>query len=178
MDLKYQFMRQGDAGPHVRLLQLKLEQLSFTPGPIDGCFGPQTWEALTEFQQSYGLNPDGLVNKRTIQALNDATRDHKESYPWEELTYPEGGTGRSDILGDRVDEYDIIERGSGGEDVVQLQEDLAALGYPVDITGNFDELTAGALKDFQQAHGLQQTGFADRETFEMLSHAKALKDAS
>jgi N-acetylmuramoyl-L-alanine amidase len=56
-------------GDDVAELQVRLAQLGFNPGRIDGIFGPLTAGALTEFQRNCALEANGTMTKETLQAL-------------------------------------------------------------------------------------------------------------
>jgi peptidoglycan L-alanyl-D-glutamate endopeptidase CwlK len=62
-------LREGDSGPDVKALQLRLRELHFNPGEIDGLFQLATEAAVIAFQQSNGLLADGIVGPRTARAL-------------------------------------------------------------------------------------------------------------
>ncbi|GAB1510043.1 peptidoglycan-binding domain-containing protein [Actinophytocola sp. KF-1] len=53
----------------IRYLQELLIYRGFTPGRVDGDFGPKTEAAVKAFQSSRGLEDDGLVGKLTWEAL-------------------------------------------------------------------------------------------------------------
>ena len=53
-------LREGSTGPEVTKLQAKLNELGFSPGSVDGNFGPGTEAALIAFQQAKGLAADGI----------------------------------------------------------------------------------------------------------------------
>lgn len=59
----------GDRGEDVRTLQRLLRDNRFNPGPIDGVYGPQTRDAVEQFQLSRGLFANGIADAETIQAL-------------------------------------------------------------------------------------------------------------
>ena len=59
----------GSAGPEVASLQETLVGLGFDPGAVDGRFGPDTAAAVTAFQASVGLVPDGVVGADTWSAI-------------------------------------------------------------------------------------------------------------
>jgi peptidoglycan L-alanyl-D-glutamate endopeptidase CwlK len=59
----------GDSGPSVTELQNLLAAKGFSPGAIDGDFGPGTEAAVLAFQNSNGLLADGIVGPRTAIAL-------------------------------------------------------------------------------------------------------------
>src|SRR5581483_6418764 len=51
-------------------MQQRLADLGFDPGGVDGQFGPGTERAVMAFQQSKGLEPDGVAGPQTLAALN------------------------------------------------------------------------------------------------------------
>ncbi|MDC0948381.1 peptidoglycan-binding domain-containing protein [Gammaproteobacteria bacterium] len=53
----------------VREIQQRLADRGYSPGPIDGLFGPQTREAMRAFQQSESLAADGQFNDVSLQRL-------------------------------------------------------------------------------------------------------------
>lgn len=67
----------------------------------------------------------------------------------------------------------VLSYGASGEEVAQLQEKLAALGYyDGDITGSYGDLTKAAVKAFQSDFSLLQTGEADTDTREAIFAAE------
>jgi putative chitinase len=65
-------LKQGSSGPDVQDLQQKLKDLGFDPNGVDGNFGPGTKAAVIAFQQSQGLQADGMVGPATLAALQSA----------------------------------------------------------------------------------------------------------
>jgi putative chitinase len=65
-------LKQGSSGPDVRDLQQKLKALGFDPNGTDGNFGPGTRAAVVAFQQSKGLQADGIAGPATLAALQAA----------------------------------------------------------------------------------------------------------
>jgi len=65
-------LREGLSGDDVKSLQQKLKDKGFSPGAIDGDFGPGTAAAVLSFQKSEGLLADGVVGPRTAAALGFA----------------------------------------------------------------------------------------------------------
>jgi putative chitinase len=62
-------LRVGTTGADVSALQKKLVELGFDCGAESGTFGPGTQAAVTAFQRSKGLLPDGVVGPITATAL-------------------------------------------------------------------------------------------------------------
>ena len=66
-------LKQGSSGPDVQDLQQKLKGLGFDPNGVDGNFGPGTKAAVIAFQQSKGLQADGIAGPATLAALQAAS---------------------------------------------------------------------------------------------------------
>ena len=61
--------------------------------------------------------------------------------------------------------HHTVQKGDTGIEVERVQRRLTTLDfYYEDITGEYDEHTAQALKSFQKRNDLQETGIADEET--------------
>lgn len=54
---------------NIRDIQTCLKNAGFYSGNIDGVSGKQTRRAIREFQKANGLNPDGIVGKKTWELL-------------------------------------------------------------------------------------------------------------
>lgn len=65
-------LKPGDTGASVKLLQRALAHLGFTPGKVDGQYGPSTEKAVASFQRANGLTPDGVMGPKTLAALQRA----------------------------------------------------------------------------------------------------------
>ncbi|WP_419757404.1 peptidoglycan-binding protein [Acidisoma sp.] len=65
--------------------------------------------------------------------------------------------------------WPVLYRGTTGEAVAQLQQDLAAHGYPVARDGSFGPGTETALRHFQSLHGLAPDGIAGPVLWEALA---------
>jgi hypothetical protein len=65
-------LKLGDSGAQVRVLQKALARLGYSPGAIDGNYGPSTQQAVARFQAAAKLTPDGILGPQTLQALKSA----------------------------------------------------------------------------------------------------------
>ena len=129
----------------VRVLQRRLRTAGFSPGPIDGRYGPLTQAAVESFQASRHLQIDGIAGPITLTALHNT---YHSLYP---------GAG-----------YTI----SGGSPAVRvMQRRLAKAGFsPGPIDGLYGQLTAHAVARYQTAHHLPANGIADPATLTTLTH--------
>lgn len=68
-------LQSGSRGNDVTELQAALKLLGFYSGIVDGVYGQGTIAAVSRFQQSVGLSPDGVVGPATWNRLFPATPD-------------------------------------------------------------------------------------------------------
>jgi hypothetical protein len=66
--------RQAGGSGRVRVLQRRLAALGFSPGPIDGRYGPLTTQAAERFQSAHRLTVNGIIGARTLRALGTVGR--------------------------------------------------------------------------------------------------------
>ncbi|SCY69181.1 spore cortex-lytic enzyme [Alkaliphilus peptidifermentans] len=59
----------GSRGDDVREVQTRLQRWGYYDGPISSVYGPQTFEAVKDFQRANGLTVDGVVGPQTRAAL-------------------------------------------------------------------------------------------------------------
>jgi hypothetical protein len=67
-------LKPGDQGAAVKVLQRALAHLGYSPGKIDGQYGPSTVDAVTRFQRAGGLTADGILGPKTLRALSQALK--------------------------------------------------------------------------------------------------------
>ena len=61
--------KQGSKGENVKTIQTKLKNWGYYKGSVDGVFGSETKKAVISFQKKNGLTADGVVGKKTLEAL-------------------------------------------------------------------------------------------------------------
>jgi hypothetical protein len=69
-------LKPGDTGTEVETLQKALASLGYSPGKVDGDYGPSTQAAVEKFQTSAGIKADGIVGPETLKALGTALKNN------------------------------------------------------------------------------------------------------
>ncbi len=141
-------LKKGAYGPEVRNLQYVLYELGYYDGPIDGDYGDTTEDAVRAFQINNNLTPvDGVAGTKTLKKLYSGSAI--------------GAITPSGI-------YEPLKKGDKGTLVVEMQEVLASLGYLVEVSGEYDNATVTAVKNFQTRNDLYVDGKAGQETLTVL----------
>ena len=150
----------GDTADEVATIQEALTELDYYYADITGHYGRKTERAVTLFQRKYRLPQTGVADETTLAQLYLVTGH----------SVPEKAVG---TLSTSL----VLRRGSSGEAVRVLQENLTALGfYSGEITGNYGGLTQEAVRRFQRKNDLDSDGIAGRNTLGKL--AVLMGDAS
>jgi len=167
----------GYSGNSVKTIQTQLNRISRNyPGipkiaEVNGVFGVDTENAVKKFQEVFGMSPTGVVNEATWYRISYIYTSVKKLA---ELTSE--GIKQSDI--ERIYEEEL-KKGDKGKGVLSIQYYLAVIGAyyervsPVDITGNFGQMTEDSVKSFQEVFGLPQTGVVDERTWNDIYRAYA-----
>ena len=78
----------------VRGLQRRLRRAGFSPGPVDGRYGPLTEAAVARFQAAHGLSASGIAGPVTLARLARQAREHaRHGNPVAGHTQHPAGTG-------------------------------------------------------------------------------------
>ena len=156
-------LQRGDRGVQVEQVQELLIARGLLEGTVDGVYGEATVEAIMKFQESMGLDADGVCGDQTFKLLTGADIDANVE--------PVGTTGDESS---RQDDY-VIKLGSRGDDVADVQNMLIAMGFMV---GNADgvcgQATVDAIKSFQASVDLPADGVAGEQTLNALNEAAQL----
>lgn len=144
----------GSNGENVVLIQNRLNEIGYNAGTADGFFGQTTYNAVVEFQSDHGLDADGVIGESS----------------WNILFNSDAGTYRpfAGIL---------LGVGSANNDVKLVQEKLNSLGYNAGTAdGIFGTGTETAVKNYQQAKGLDSDGIVGKLTWDSLFNGSTRGD--
>ncbi|GAA0297491.1 cell wall-associated NlpC family hydrolase [Gracilibacillus halotolerans] len=126
-----EYLNYGSQHETVRVLQHKLQHLSYYDSSIDGNYGILTEYALKKFQEANGLETTGQANKQTIQQLITIEEEMLELLEQDNLPDKE------------ENEWDDV------------QESLQYFGYyEGELDGIYGPLTEKALDKFKKDRGL------------------------
>jgi peptidoglycan hydrolase-like protein with peptidoglycan-binding domain len=142
-------------------LQRRLRAGRFYPPdtPVTGYFGTITRDSLERYQRAHGIEPTGYLGQKTRTALNrEAARPvaAKSKKPRYRFTFDMGV-------------------GTRHKAVVHLKRRLRSEGfYPrtVRITRYFGSTTREAVRRYQRAHDIRQTGYLGPITRRALNRAR------
>lgn len=154
-------LQRGDRNASVTLLQNDLQSLGYFNGPVTGYYGALTQDAVLRLQQQNRLAADGVVGANTQALLDRLKTTGSAPAPSKQLVNSTG----------------LLQRGSQGESVVKLQQQLTRLGYPLPSTGYFGSMTEAAVVQFQRDRGLRQDGLVGSSTTTTLASAPAASSA-
>lgn len=157
-----------DKQNHIREIQNHLRHISATNEKIpviivDGVYDAKTRNAVSIFQQEYGIPQSGEVDSETWDALVREYRNALIVLGTPAYIYPfsDGGT--------------VVVSGDDGALVYIIQAMLVTISdewdnlATIEIDGIYGEKTASAVKDFQRLSGLSETGIIDAETWNRLA---------
>lgn len=169
-------LQEGYNGIAVSTLQYYIDVIGYFNDkvsviPIDGIFGPRTKQAVIEFQQAFGLTPDGIVGRDTWNKIVSVYQDTIDSLPAEYISLSE------EIYPGRTLSLNIT-----GDDVVSLQKFLNVISQndpqipEVQVTGTYDTQTENAVKAIQARNNLPVNGVVGPVTWNtIINEYKALR---
>lgn len=146
-DGEYVTLSPGDTGERVKKLQRRLKELGYFDGDIGGNYLTKTTAAVKLFEKAYGKTQTGIASVALQKVLfSDGAKPYKNT---------------SENESETEEDYVKLAPGATGERVKKLQRRLKELGYfDGEIGGNYQTKTTAAVKRFQKALGLSQTGIA------------------
>jgi len=161
-------LKYGMRSPEVRHLQQNLNKAGYfvTANPTD-YFGPATKNAVMRLQKDYNLVPDGIYGPLTEKALMDKLNAISKA-----TTQTSNTSLQTQSTVTRTLKY-----GMQGNDVKELQNALAKLGYfNTTPTGYFGSITRDAVIKFQKANNLTPDGIVGPLTQKTIQGLLAGKD--
>jgi peptidoglycan hydrolase-like protein with peptidoglycan-binding domain len=150
-------LQAGAKGDSVRHVQRALVAVGRRIA-VDGDFGQRTRAAVHQFQQTKSLRATGQVDLRTAAALGLVAATAPATAT---ATAPATPTAPAPAAGSIQLPVRI---GMTGTDVQAVQRALRGFGYNVAADGTFGAVTQKAVKRFQKAQGLAETGHVYQAT--------------
>lgn len=162
-------LRRGDYGQRVRSLAYYLNVIAYFNPEIptvnsNGVFNEAMENQVKTFERFYGINPDGIVDFRTWQLINQIYTDILNNLP-------EGYEGATAAL---YPGYNITP-GMRNDDVKEFQTYLRVIGQNIagipviEATGYFGPETERAVTTFQRLYGLEPSGIVGSPTWDALA---------
>jgi hypothetical protein len=147
-------LRYGDTGQQVENLQTKLRKLGYYKGSPSARFDDDTAAAVMRYQQRQKLRISGVADGRTRERLGFGCPDLRR-----------GDDGKCPVGADAVVFPWTLREGATGVRVYVVQARLQELDYlSTKPSSQFGNRTIRALKKFQAAEGLAETGEVDAKT--------------
>ncbi len=160
----------GDSGESVRAIQYYLSVVGYFNSnlntvTIDGVFGDETLNAVKVFQENFGLEPTGVVDRETWNKLNQIYRQIVENLP-------------EDYEGEKAQIYPgyVLSQGMRGEAVRNIQTYLNRISDTVPqipkltVDGIFGPATAYAVRTFQSLNGITPSGNVGPTTWQTIAN--------
>ena len=151
-------------------LQTYLRAISFyderiTRPPLDGLFDSDTQKAVIDFQTAYGIEPTGVVDKKTWDAifLEYTHLNEINDRPPTPNFFPAAPEGYEADFGEEHPFITIIQ---------MILRELSAVYDGLDgvkLTGTYDAETQEAISEFQKRSLLPITGKVDLRTWNRLT---------
>lgn len=136
-----------------------------SPVVPDGAYGPQTTQAVMDFQKMQGLAQTGAVNFETWKGIIDTYDDVMNQNAPAKAVRSFPAPDHTISLGDESDTVYFI----------QVMLNTLASHYvnisPVRVTGKYDEQTAQSIRNFQPCCGEECNGVVCKNTWNMLVNA-------
>src|SRR6267154_5940631 len=167
-------LKQGSSGPDVTSLQQRLKDLGFDPNGVDGNFGPGTRNAVIAFQQSKGLQADGIAGPATLAALDGGSASDGGS---DQATTDSAAGGATAAAGDdvaaNVEPSPVTSSAAGALNLNGLTGKLpaAVIAQIPDTAVEFGITSNLRLAHFLAQCALESTGFT--ATVENLNYRAA-----
>ncbi len=183
------------SAPDLAQIQMRLAQAGFYQGNIDGVWGENTKQALRQYQQAVGIQPTGDLNLRTLASLTPSqqqqfygqapafqqqprSQQYQQPQFQPQTQYQPQFQPQTQYQQPQFQHPQFQQQGQQQEtqvtfnssDLRNIQQRLSQLGfYHGNIDGIWGESTAQAVRQYQQARGMQPTGNLNLTTLAALS---------
>ena len=115
--------------------------------------------------QAGGYGKKVYVDGKKTSTVSEDPLDKRRWTKWAHIK------GQDEEGGTYVATVSAVRNGSTGADVTKLQENLVALGYNIAVDGIFGAKTEAALKEYQEAYGLETDGVCGSITWASIDAA-------
>ncbi len=152
-------------------VEARLRRLGYDTGSVDGAYDKKTADAVRAFKADQKMDVNGAMGARARTALKkeSAALSHQPHRSRVKNTEAHKTADREAARAAR----DVVETGDRGAAVRTIQRHLKSAGYdPKSVGGVFDERTAGMVKQFQRASGLEVSGKVGPATWNKLKNAQ------
>lgn len=144
--VRYETLALGADGARVKALQQGLQELGFYTGKPDASYGTATQQAVRKFQQQNGYKATGIALPEMQKLLYEGKPRNSSNRKVYIATLPP------------VENPDM-QQGDKGDAVFDLQQALTTLGfYKGTVDGVYSKATVNAVKAYQKAHSIKETG--------------------
>lgn len=156
-------LTRGSTGEDVCWLQTVLARFGYM-NSLTGYYGSMTESAVKQLQKKLGVTQTGTFGSitrgrlLTYLGLTGSSPDPTPT-PAAPTATPSPAAGNGYPVPQRT-----LKKGMQGDDVKWVQAILKSVGYNVGITGYFGSATQKAVKKFQKACGLSETGIVNERT--------------
>ncbi len=156
-------------GEDVRQLETALAALGFDDLTVDDEFTDATENMVEDWQDSIGADDDGVVDLGEVVFIPGP------------VTVIEALVGAGDVANDGREILVVTGTDPAtGDDILQLEEGLAALGYDADgaliVDGEYDEATGAAVEAWQLDLGAEVDGIVHLGEVVFLPSAVRISD--
>ncbi len=151
--VRYETLAKGVSGSLVKTLQQALKELGFFNKTEDGVYGSDTITAVKDFQTKNGYKATGVALPEMQKLIYEGKpRNSKNRKIYVDILPP-------------IPNPDM-QIGDKGDAVADLQQTLTTLGfYKGEIDGVYGRSTSNAVKAYQKAHSIRQTGKMNKFTW-------------
>ena len=168
-------LSQGVVGNDVQAVQARLNRISRNYPSIpaiqsaDGIYGPDTENAVREFQRIFSLPVTGVVNEATWYQI---------AYIYTAVKRLADLNSEGLVLNEVIRPYpNVLREGDTGSEVRVLQYFISTLSKYINtipavaIDGIFGPATTNAVKAIQREYGLPEDGIVGRQTWNAMNNA-------